>query len=85
MFQHYNTTENVTEILIGCKCELENREVSYHQAFTWACDNDMMFLEVSAKDKKNMQQLMYLLKDKTLSAKIRTHPIIETHSKCICY
>jgi len=49
-------TENVNKLLIGNKCDLEEkREVSYEEGLELAKNFDVPFLEVSAKNSTNIE------------------------------
>ena len=49
------------KILIGTKCDLEsNRQVQQNEAQKWADNNNIhMYLEVSAKNRINVDKLVY--------------------------
>lgn len=52
-----NTNPHTVMILIGNKSDLnDNREVSYEEAAKFAEENNLLFLECSAKDGNNVQQ-----------------------------
>jgi small GTP-binding protein len=51
-----NTSEAVSKILIATKCDLEHeREVEVEEGKTMAENHNMLFLEVSAKQSKNVE------------------------------
>ena len=54
-------TQNNYKILIGAKSDLErNRQVEKTEAQKWADDNNIpMFIEVSSKNRINIQELIY--------------------------
>jgi Ras-related protein Rab-14 len=52
-----NTNPHTVMILIGNKCDLdENREVSYEEAAKFAEENNLLFLECSARTGDNVEQ-----------------------------
>ena len=52
-----NTNPHTVMILVGNKSDLdENREVSYEEAAKFAEENDLLFLECSAKNGDNVEQ-----------------------------
>ena len=46
--------ENVTKILIGNKCDLSERQVTYDEAKKFADDNNISYIETSAKQDINV-------------------------------
>lgn len=53
-----NCKKNVCIILVGNKSDLEeSRQVSKEEAENFAKDNDLLFLEASAKDRKNIDDI----------------------------
>ena len=55
--------ENCIIILIGNKCDLPNREVYYDSANKFAEDNDIFFLECSAKNDINIEDAFIIIKN----------------------
>ena len=52
-----NASKNVYKILIGNKCDLEEkRAVTYQEGKDFADSNGMKFIETSAKESKNVQE-----------------------------
>eukprot|EP00448_Togula_jolla_P004734 CAMPEP_0170597986 /NCGR_PEP_ID=MMETSP0224-20130122/16001_1 /TAXON_ID=285029 /ORGANISM="Togula jolla, Strain CCCM 725" /LENGTH=211 /DNA_ID=CAMNT_0010922497 /DNA_START=89 /DNA_END=724 /DNA_ORIENTATION=+ len=50
-----NANENMAIMLIGNKCDLERREVSYEEGAKFARDNKLIFRETSAKTAQNVE------------------------------
>ncbi|EER16120.1 RAB-2,4,14, putative [Perkinsus marinus ATCC 50983] len=51
-----NSNPNMVIMLIGNKCDLERREVSYDEGAKFARDNNLIFLEASAKTAQNVEE-----------------------------
>ena len=51
-----NATDKVSIILFGNKCELENREVTKEEAEKFAKENNIPYIETSAKSKINIDE-----------------------------
>ncbi|EEQ97525.1 RAB-2,4,14, putative [Perkinsus marinus ATCC 50983] len=51
-----NSNPNMVIMLIGNKCDLERREVSYEEGAKFAKDNNLIFLETSAKTARNVEE-----------------------------
>eukprot|EP00927_Polykrikos_kofoidii_P085983 TRINITY_DN94_c0_g1_i2.p1 TRINITY_DN94_c0_g1~~TRINITY_DN94_c0_g1_i2.p1 ORF type:complete len:240 (+),score=40.79 TRINITY_DN94_c0_g1_i2:87-722(+) len=47
---------NIAIMLIGNKCDLERREVSYEEGAQFAADNNLIFRETSAKTATNVEE-----------------------------
>jgi Ras-related protein Rab-5C len=88
---------NLVIVFVGNKCDLEAyREVSKHDAFKYAEDNDLIFLEASAKTSKNVSEIFKSIatnvSDDQTSQHKKTFPINDNNemnsntnsSKCNC-
>ncbi|KRX11096.1 P-loop containing nucleoside triphosphate hydrolase [Pseudocohnilembus persalinus] len=63
-----NGNPNMTYILIGNKSDLESeREVSYQEGENLALENNMIFIETSAKNNKNVQDVFMQTAEEILS------------------
>ncbi|KAF4660239.1 Ras- protein Rab-2A [Perkinsus olseni] len=51
-----NSNPNMVIMLIGNKCDLERREVSYEEGAQFAKGNNLIFLEASAKTAQNVEE-----------------------------
>ncbi|KAF4695978.1 Ras- protein Rab-2A [Perkinsus olseni] len=51
-----NSNPNMVIMLIGNKCDLERREVSYEEGAQFAKENNLIFLEASAKTAQNVEE-----------------------------
>ncbi|KAF4659614.1 Ras- protein Rab-2A [Perkinsus chesapeaki] len=51
-----NSNPNMVIMLIGNKCDLERREVSYEEGARFAKENNLIFLETSAKTAQNVEE-----------------------------
>ena len=68
-----NSSKDITIILIGNKNDLENeRQISYEQGEAFAKENDLLFLETSAKTAKNIVMAFNLSALKILNKIQRT-------------
>ena len=68
-----NASKDITIILIGNKNDLENeRQISYEEGETFAKENDLLFLETSAKTSKNIVMAFNLSALKILNTVQRT-------------
>jgi GTPase SAR1 family protein len=57
-----NASKNVYKILVGNKCDLEEkRQVSYEQGKEFADTYGMKFIETSAKTNNNVQEAFYTM------------------------
>lgn len=64
-----NASKNVYKILIGNKCDLEEkREVSYEQGKEFADTYGMKFIETSAKTNNNVQESFYTMTKEIISS-----------------
>ena len=62
-----NGDKDVTIILVGNKCDLENqRQVTYDEGKNFADANGMLFLETSAKECKNVYEVFKVSASKIL-------------------
>merc|ERR1712061_809202 len=51
-----NASSNMVVMLIGNKCDLERREVSYEEGAQFARDHGLIFRETSAKTAQNVEE-----------------------------
>jgi len=62
---------NMVIMLIGNKCDLDRREVSYEEGANFAQKNGLVFLETSAKTAQNVEEA-FVRTAKTISENIQT-------------
>ena len=68
-----NSSKNVTVILIGNKKDLEDkRQVSYEEGEKLAKENNLLFLETSAKSAENVQEAFMQTAEKILEQITKT-------------
>jgi small GTP-binding protein len=60
----YKTDKNI--IIIGNKCDLRNRAVTFEEAKIFAKDHDAMYIETSAKSNIGIHEIFNTLAEKTL-------------------
>jgi len=64
-----NASKNVYKILVGNKCDLEEkRQVTYEQGKEFADTYGMKFIETSAKTNNNVQEAFYTMTKEIISA-----------------
>jgi GTPase SAR1 family protein len=64
-----NASKNVYKILVGNKCDVEEkRQVSYEQGKEFADTYGMKFIETSAKTNNNVQEAFYTMTKEIISA-----------------
>lgn len=50
----------MTFILVGNKCDLtDERQVSYDEGYEFALNNNLVFIEVSAKTALNVEEVLF--------------------------
>ena len=53
--------KNCIIVLVGNKCDLPNRNVNYEYAKKYANDNDILFIETSAKNNINIDNIFQII------------------------
>ena len=73
-----NANKNVYKLLIGNKCDLEDkRKVSYQEGKDFAESNGMKFMETSAKTASKVQEAFELLTNEIIKASINKEKGLE--------
>ena len=69
-----NASKNVYKLLIGNKCDLEDkRKVTYQEGKDFATSNGMQFMETSAKTASKVQEAFELLTQEIIKEIGRAH------------
>ena len=73
-----HASENVVKILVGNKCDVTDRKVSYEQAKKIAEQFGVQYFEVSAKENRNISEMFNWIatqiKNKILNSEIPIQP-----------
>ena len=85
-----NSPQNVLKVLVGNKCDLEERQVSKEEGQKFANENGMLFFETSAHTGKNVEKLFLEIAqeiDKKMKEKKKNQKkrIMLLPIKYICY
>ena len=73
-----NANKNVYKLLIGNKCDLEDkRKVTYQEGKDFAESNGMKFMETSAKTASKVQEAFELLTNEIIKANINKEKNLE--------
>jgi len=62
----YSTNNNLVKMLVGNKIDKPNRDVTNKEGMSYARDNQMLFIEASAKDKQGVKQAFDEVTEKIL-------------------
>ena len=77
-----NANKNVYKLLIGNKCDLEEkRKVTYQEGKDFAESNGMKFIETSAKTASKVQEAFELLTNEIIKANINKEKGLEKKEK----
>ena len=79
-----NANKNVYKLLIGNKCDLEDkRKVSYQEGKDFATSNGMQFIETSAKNDTKVKDAFELLTQEIIKASITKDKGMEKKDKTV--
>ena len=79
-----NANKNVYKLLIGNKCDLEDkRKVTYQEGKDFAVSNGMQFIETSAKADTKVKEAFELLTQEIIKASIIKDKVMEKREKTV--
>ena len=79
-----NANKNVYKLLIGNKCDLEDkRKVTYQEGKDFATSNGMQFIETSAKNDTKVKDAFELLTQEIIKASITKDKSLERKEKTV--
>ena len=79
-----NANKNVYKLLIGNKCDLEDkRKVTYQEGKDFATSNGMQFIETSAKADTKVKEAFELLTQEIIKASITKDKVMEKKEKTV--
>ena len=79
-----NANKNVYKLLIGNKCDLEDkRQVTYQEGKDFADSNGMKFLETSAKTATKVQEAFELLTNEIIKSNLNKEKGLEKKEKAV--
>ena len=79
-----NANKNVYKLLIGNKCDLEDkRKVSYQEGKDFATSNGMQFIETSAKADTKVKEAFELLTQEIIKANLTKDKTMEKKEKTV--
>ena len=79
-----NANKNVYKLLIGNKCDLEDkRKVSYQEGKDFADSNGMKFIETSAKTASKVQEAFELLTSEIIKSNLNKEKGLEKKEKSV--
>ena len=79
-----NANKNVYKLLIGNKCDLEEkRKVTFQEGKDFATSNGMQFIETSAKADTNVKEAFELLTQEIIKASITKDKSMERKEKTV--
>ena len=79
-----NANKNVYKLLIGNKCDLEDkRKVTYQEGKDFATSNGMQFIETSAKADTKVKEAFELLTQEIIKASITKDKFMEKKEKTV--
>ena len=79
-----NANKNVYKLLIGNKCDLEDkRKVTYQEGKDFATSNGMQFIETSAKADTKVKEAFELLTQEIIKASITKDKVMEKREKTV--
>ena len=81
-----NANKNVYKLLIGNKCDLEEkRKVSYQEGKDFATSNGMQFIETSAKADTKVKEAFELLTQEIIKASVTKDKGMEKKEKTVVH
>ena len=79
-----NANKNVYKLLIGNKCDLEEkRKVTYQEGKDFAASNGMQFIETSAKADTKVKEAFELLTQEIIKANVTKDKALERKEKTV--
>ena len=79
-----NANKNVYKLLIGNKCDLEDkRQVTYQEGKDFADSNGMKFIETSAKTASKVQEAFELLTSEIIKSNLNKEKGLEKKEKSV--
>ena len=79
-----NANKNVYKLLIGNKCDLEDkRQVSFQEGKDFAESNGMKFIETSAKTASKVQEAFELLTNEIIKSNLNKEKGLEKKEKAV--
>ena len=79
-----NANKNVYKLLIGNKCDLEDkRKVTYQEGKDFATSNGMQFIETSAKNDTKVKDAFELLTQEIIKASVTKDKSMERKEKAV--
>ena len=79
-----NANKNVYKLLIGNKCDLEDkRKVTYQEGKDFATSNGMQFIETSAKTDTKVKDAFEMLTQEIIKANITKDKVMENKEKTL--
>ena len=79
-----NANKNVYKLLIGNKCDLEEkRKVTYQEGKDFAASNGMQFIETSAKADTKVKEAFELLTQEIIKANVTKDKTMERKEKTV--
>ena len=79
-----NTNKNVYKLLIGNKCDLEDkRKVTYQEGKDFATSNGMQFIETSAKADTKVKDAFEMLTQEIIKSSITKDKVMEKKEKTV--
>jgi len=79
-----NASKNVYKLLIGNKCDLEDkRKVTYQEGKDFATSNGMQFIETSAKTDTKVKDAFEMLTQEIIKANITKDKVMEKKEKTL--
>ena len=79
-----NANKNVYKLLIGNKCDLEDkRQVTYQEGKDFADSNGMKFIETSAKTASKVQEAFELLTSEIIKSNLNKEKGLEKKEKAV--
>ena len=79
-----NANKNVYKLLIGNKCDLEDkRKVTYQEGKDFATSNGMQFIETSAKADTKVKDAFEMLTQKIIKSSITKDKVMEKKEKSV--
>ena len=79
-----NANKNVYKLLIGNKCDLEDkRKVTYQEGKDFATSNGMQFIETSAKTDTKVKDAFEMLTQEIIKANITKDKVMEKKEKTV--
>ena len=79
-----NANKNVYKLLIGNKCDLEDkRKVTYQEGKDFATSNGMQFIETSAKADTKVKDAFEMLTQEIIKSSITKDKVMEKKEKSV--